>query len=45
MIRRLFKLVIFLGLVGFAGVAGYAWLGDLSPEQGPRTRTVTLDAR
>ena len=43
MIRRLVKLLFFLGVVGFIGVAGYAYLGDLSPEQAENVVTVTLD--
>ncbi len=43
MIGKLLKLVIFLGLVGFAALAGYAWFGDLSPDPAPRETTVVLD--
>lgn len=45
MIRRLVKFVFFLAALGLAGVAVYAWLGDLPPQTGPRSLTVTLDAR
>ncbi len=44
MLRRLVKLVIGLGVLGFAGLAGYAFLGDLSPVQHEQKLMVTLDA-
>lgn len=45
MIRRLIKLVLFLVVLGFAGLAGFAYLGDLSPDQSPQSVTVTLDGQ
>lgn len=41
---RLLKLVIFLAIVGFVALVGYAYLGDLSPTQGEITNPVTLNA-
>jgi hypothetical protein len=41
---RLLKLMIVLVILGFAGLVGFAYLGDLSPEQTDRTAPVTLDA-
>jgi len=41
---RLFKLLIFLGLVGFIGLTGYAYFGDMSPERTQINQPVTLDA-
>jgi len=43
MIRKLLKLVFFLAVIGFAGLAGYAWFGDLSPASEDNSLTVTLD--
>ncbi len=40
----LFKLIAFLLIVGAAGLVGYAYLGDLSPEQSDVTAPVTLNA-
>ncbi len=44
MIGKLFKLVFLLAVLGLAGLAAYAWLGDLSPQMRENTLTVTLDA-
>ena len=44
MVRRLVKLVFGLAVLGFAGLAGYAFLGDLSPVPQEQRLTVTLDA-
>ena len=41
---RLIKYLLLLVLIGFVGVVGFAYLGDLSPEQGDVTKPVTLDA-
>ncbi len=46
--RRVFKLVkllVFLIVVALIGVAGFAYLGDLSPERAERSVPVSLDAR
>lgn len=40
---RIFKFLFFLLLVGGIGLAGFAYLGDLSPEQTTITEPVTLD--
>ncbi len=44
MFWRIIKLVLFLAIVGFAGLSAYAYLADLSPEQKERTVPVTLNA-
>lgn len=41
---RLLKLLIFLLLLGAAAFVGYAYLGDLSPEQSDVSEPVELDA-
>ena len=46
---KLFKLLIFLLIVGFIGLAGYAYVGpflgvDFSPEQIETRQPVTLTA-
>ena len=40
---RLVKLVLFLVLLAFLGLVGFAYLGDLSPEKKQVTQPVTLD--
>lgn len=40
---RALKVLFFLVVVGFLGLVGYAYLGDLSPEQTDVTEPVTLD--
>ncbi|MCB2115482.1 MAG: hypothetical protein KDE00_04090 [Rhodobacteraceae bacterium] len=30
---RILKILLFLGVVGFAGLSGYAYLGDMAPER------------
>lgn len=42
---RMIKALIFLGVIGAAGLAGYAFLADLSPDQSERRETVVLDGR
>ncbi|MGL4320864.1 MAG: hypothetical protein ACRCS3_08380 [Paracoccaceae bacterium] len=44
MVWRLIKLVLVLAVLGFIGLSGYAYLGDLSPTQSNVTQPVTLDA-
>lgn len=44
MIRKFLKLVLFLAVLGFIGLAAYAWLGDLAPTPAENSLTVTLDA-
>ncbi len=46
---RLFKLLIFLLIIGFVGLVGYAYVGEyfganFSPEQTETRLPVTLDA-
>ena len=44
MMWRLVKLMLLLAVLGFLGLIGYAYFGDLSPEQREVTQPVTLDA-
>lgn len=41
---RLFKVFLFLLMIGFVGLVGYAYLGDLSPEQSEVSEPVELNA-
>lgn len=41
---RLFKLVVILAVLAFAGLAGYAYLGNLTPDTQEIRQPVTLDA-
>lgn len=41
---RIFKAFFFLALIAFAGLAGFAYLGDLSPDQAEVKVPVTLNA-
>lgn len=43
MMGRLIKAVLLLAVLGFAGLAGFAYLADLSPPAGEVTVPVTLD--
>jgi hypothetical protein len=43
MLWRLVKLVLLLLVVGFIGLTGYAYFGDLSPDQREVTQPVKLD--
>jgi hypothetical protein len=40
---RIVKIVFVLVVVGVLALAGYAYLGDMSPRQAPVTQPVTLD--
>ncbi len=40
---RLLKLIFLLGIVLAVAVVGYAYLGDLSPDQSDVSAPVTLD--
>ncbi|GAA0301546.1 hypothetical protein [Rhodovulum strictum] len=40
---RLLKALVFLIVVGFAGLVGFAYLGDLTPDQGVVSESLTLD--
>jgi hypothetical protein len=44
MLWRLIKLLLVLVVLGFMGLIGYAYLGDLSPVQSDVTQPVTIDA-
>jgi hypothetical protein len=41
---RIIKALFLLALIGFAGVVGYAYLGDLQPAQTEVTKPVVLNA-
>lgn len=43
MFGRIFKVLLFLLVVGFLGLTGYAYLGDLSPDQSETRKPVTLN--
>jgi len=43
--RFFLKLLAFLMLAGFAGLIGFAYLGNLSPETSEIIQPVTLDAQ
>lgn len=40
---RLFKLIFTLALLAFLGLAGYAYLGDMTPERSEITEPVELN--
>ena len=40
---RLLKVIIFLLILGFGGLVGYAYIGDLSPDVIEVNQPVTLD--
>lgn len=42
MIGRLIKALLVLAILGFLGLVGYAYLGDLSPAQTQVTQPVVL---
>ncbi|MEI4470470.1 hypothetical protein [Frigidibacter sp. MR17.24] len=39
---RILKLVVFLVVLGFLGLTGYAYLGDLSPQRSEVRKPVAL---
>lgn len=41
---RLFKALLFIMFVGFLGLVGYAYLGDLAPEPAEVRQPVELNA-
>ena len=43
MMGKLFKLVLFLIVVSIVAIIGFAYLGDLSPQQTDIRQPVTLD--
>ncbi|MCV2870722.1 hypothetical protein OEZ71_00265 [Defluviimonas sp. WL0050] len=40
---RLLKLIIFLALVAFIGLTGYAYLGDMTPDRAEISEPVELN--
>jgi predicted negative regulator of RcsB-dependent stress response len=40
---RILKVLVVLAVLGFVALAGYAYFGDLSPEETEVTVPVTLD--
>lgn len=45
MIRRLLKAILVLGVLGGIGLVGYAYLGDLTPDQRDMRVPVTLNVQ
>ncbi len=43
-LATLLKLIVILAVLGVIGLTGYAYLGDLSPDQQDVVQPVTLDA-
>ncbi len=43
MLIRLIKLILFLAIVGFIGLTGFAFFGDMAPRTAPQSSTVTLN--
>lgn len=41
---RIIKALVLLVILGFIGLVGFAYLGDLSPMQGEVTKPVVLNA-
>lgn len=41
---RIIKALVVLVILGFIGLTGYAYLGDLTPRQGEVTKPVVLNA-
>ncbi|MDP2084220.1 MAG: hypothetical protein Q8K20_03405 [Gemmobacter sp.] len=39
---RAFKAILLLVVLGFAGLVGYAYLGDLTPEPAPQSRVIPV---
>ena len=42
---RMLRVLIYLAILGALGLAGYAYLGDLSPERAEVRRPLVLDGR
>lgn len=42
---RIFKILLFLVVAGFAALAGYAYLGDLKPEKSQVSEPVYLNVQ
>lgn len=45
MIVRLFKVLLFFVVLGFVALAGYAYIGDMSPNKSEKREAVTLDVQ
>ncbi len=43
MMGKLFKLVLFLIVMGFVGLVGFAYIGDLSPDSTNVKKPVLID--
>ena len=43
MIGRIFKVLLFLIVIGFIGLVGFAYLGDLSPTQSESREPIVLE--
>jgi hypothetical protein len=41
---RIIKALIWLAIIGFVGLTGYAYLGDMTPVQGEVKESVVLNA-
>jgi hypothetical protein len=44
MIGRLIKVLLLVAIAAFLALVGYAYLGNLAPQQGTVTQPVILDA-
>ncbi len=44
MFGRIFKVLLFLVVLGFIGLTGFAYLGDLTPDQSEVREPVELNA-
>jgi predicted small integral membrane protein len=42
---RILKAVLVLAVAAFLGLVGYAYLGDIAPEQVPVSKPVVLDGQ
>ena len=42
---RLLKFLLFVLVIGFVGLVGYAYLGNMAPQRNERIEPVTLDAQ
>lgn len=42
---RIIKALVFLTIIGFIALAGFAYLGDLTPERQQKSEPVMLDVQ
>lgn len=42
---RILKIILLLAIIGFVGLAGYAYLGDMAPERSEVRTPVELDVQ